>query len=214
VIHRLDLNIRHKDWVVCVKGIGFRHNGDVVSKRKRHFQPDSIGSVREIKGGIVTVWLIGPGDIWDVPFHDVKFVDVQATGDKFSHKICNVCHRLLPLDQFRPNQNKRYGIIRRPSCIYCRIDIDKRPPKTKQAKALEEKRPKIGDQFECPICERRSIAGITAKVVADHNHHTGDIRDFICDSCNTGLGRFKNGKNFLYNAIRYLEERETKPTKR
>ena len=38
-------------------------------------------------------------------------------------------------------------------------------------------------------------------------HHTGDIRDIICDSCNTGLGRFKNGKNYLNNAITYLEQR-------
>ena len=27
-------------------------------------------------------------------------------------------------------------------------------------------------------------------------------------SINTGLGRFKNGENYLYNAIRYLEERD------
>ena len=46
------------------------------------------------------------------------------------------------------------------------------------------------------------------KVVADHDHHTGHIRGFICDSCNTGLGRFKNGDNYLKNAIRYLEEND------
>lgn len=73
---------------------------------------------------------------------------------------------------------------------------------------MEKARPKKGSLFECPICNRISIAGVTAKVVADHDHHTGNIRDFICDSCNTGLGRFKNGKNYLHNAIRYLEERD------
>ncbi len=199
-----------KDWVVCQKGIGHRHDGDVVSSRKRHFQFDSVGLVQEIKDAVITVWLIGTGDVWDVPSTDVISVDVLATGDKFSHKICNACHRLLPVDQFSPNQNNLHGVVRRPSCLQCRTDIDKRAPKTKPAKDLEKKRPKIGDKFECPICERRSIAGVTAKVVADHNHHTGDIRDFICDSCNTGLGRFKNGKNYLYNAIRYLEERDDK----
>ena len=65
-------------------------------------------------------------------------------------------------------------------------------------------------RIECkvPICQKRSIVGVTAKIVADHNHHTGDIRDFICDSCNTGLGRFKNGKDCLRDALRYIEERE------
>lgn len=61
---------------------------------------------------------------------------------------------------------------------------------------------------KCPICQKRSIVGVTAKIVADHDHHTGDIRDFICDSCNTGLGRFKNGNDYLQNAINYLKERD------
>lgn len=51
--------------------------------------------------------------------------------------------------------------------------------------------------------------GINARIVADHDHHTGNIRDFICDSCNTGLGRFNNGKNVLKDALHYLEERDT-----
>ena len=50
--------------------------------------------------------------------------------------------------------------------------------------------------------------GVTAHIVADHDHNTGNIRDFICDSCNTGLGRFKNGENYLHNAIEYLKERD------
>ena len=49
----------------------------------------------------------------------------------------------------------------------------------------------------------------SAKVVADHDHHTGNIRDFICDSCNTGLGRFKNGENYLMNAVNYIKDRDT-----
>jgi transcription elongation factor Elf1 len=81
-----------------------------------------------------------------------------------------------------------HGIIRRPSCNKCRTSIDKRAPKTKQAKQMEKQKPKVGELFLCPICQKRSIVGITAKIVADNDHHTGNIRDFICDSCNTGLG--------------------------
>ena len=121
-------------------------------------------------------------------------------------KICNVCHCLL--EDFARNQNNIHGIVRRPSCNRCRTDIDKRAPKSRQARIFEKQCPKKGDSFQCPICQRCSIVGITAKVVADHDHHTGNIRDFICDSCNTGLGRFKNGKNYLHNAIAYLEERD------
>jgi transcription elongation factor Elf1 len=74
---------------------------------------------------------------------------------------------------------------------------------------MEKKKPKTGEPFRCPICKKRSIVGVTAKIVADHDHHTGNIRDFICDSCNTGLGRFKNGENYLMNAVNYIIERDT-----
>lgn len=39
-----------------------------------------------------------------------------------------------------------------------------------------------------------------------------DIRDFICDSCNTGLGRFKNGQDCLKDALAYIQEREQAPS--
>jgi len=107
------------------------------------------------------------------------------------------------------NQNNKHGQVRRPSCKKCRTDIDKRAPKTRQAKEMEKQKPQKGSPFVCPICRKRSIVGITAKIVADHDHHTGNIRDFICDSCNTGLGRFKNGENYLMNAVNYIKERDT-----
>ena len=124
---------------------------------------------------------------------------------KIKRVVC-VCHCLMDIEQFAKNQNNIHGIVRRPSCRQCRSDIDKRAPKTNQAKRAEKERPQKGMPFLCPICRKRSIVGITAKVVAE-THHTGDIRDIICDSCNTGLGRFKNGKNYLNNAITYLEQR-------
>lgn len=134
--------MRVKDWVVCKKGVGHKHDGGVVSGRKRHFESDSVGLAQEIKDAFVTVWLIGTGDVWDVPGTDIVGVDVKSTGDKFSPKICNVCHRLLPIDQFFRNQNNLHGVVRRPSCFKRRTDIDKRAPKTRQAKNMEKKRPK------------------------------------------------------------------------
>ena len=51
-----------------------------------------------------------------------------------------------------------------------------------------------------------TIAGVTSKVVLNHDHGTGVPSGWICDSCNTGLGRFKDDPEILRNAIRYLEE--------
>ena len=154
----------------------------------------------------MVVWLIGINKTWTIPASQAKELNVRETGDKFTKKICNRCHRLLPVSKFDKNQARG---TRRPSCKKCRTDIDKRAPKSLQAARMEKERPKKCDPFKCPICQKRTIAGITAKVVADHDHHTGNIRDFICDSCNTGLGRFKDEPDYLHNAIIYLQGQDT-----
>lgn len=213
--------MRIDEWIYCPKGEGYLHENVAqryasanavprVSTRLHSFKKNSVGRLKNIAGDKATVWLIGTDQVWDVQLQDIRELDVRDTGDKKSHKICNLCHCLLPVNEFDPNQTNKHGVIRRPSCKQCRTDIDKRAPKSSQAKQMEKDRPKIGEPFTCPICQKRSIAGVTAKIVADHNHHTGDIRDFICESCNTGLGRFKNGSDCLRNALHYIEDREPK----
>ena len=199
--------MRKNDWVSAIKGQGYRVDSP---KRKRHFPKNSVGIFEDIQDDTdsAIVFLVGLNEHWIIPIKELNKVDVMNTGDKHAKKICNTCHCLFPVTRFAKNQNNKRGDVRRPACKQCRTDIDKRAPKTSQAKQMEKRRPPKGSLFQCPICQRRSIAGVTAKIVADHNHHTGNIRDFICDSCNTGLGRFKNGENYLYNAIRYLEERD------
>lgn len=197
-------------WVVCRKGRGYLYNKDNVKERlETNFDIDSVGLVKSEDGDNFIVWLIGIDNIYSVPKADTELIDVIKTGDKYDYKICNVCHCLKPIGQYDKNQNNLHGTVRRPSCRRCRTNIDKRAPKTKQAKEMEKRKPKKGEPFICPICRKRSIVGVTAKIVADHDHHTGNIRDFICDSCNTGLGRFKNGENYLMNALNYIREKDT-----
>lgn len=196
------------DWVCCPNGRGYRHEDGQVSSRVRHFKKKSVGVLESDDGKMAVVWLIGLNERWTIKSSDLTPIEVKKTGDKHKRKICNICHCLLPVTMFSINQRNKERLVRRPSCKPCRTDIDKREPKSQQAKQMEKRRPKRGTPFQCPICHKRSIAGVTARVVADHNHHTGDIRDFICDSCNTGLGRFKNGQDCLRDAIEYIEERE------
>ena len=194
-------------WVCC-GGKGHRHETDGVNNRLRHFPENAVGKLKELDGDTATVWLIGKDMKWDIRVSTMKVVNVLETGDEYARKICNKCHCLLPVKQFAIDQRNTKRHVRRPTCKQCRTDIDKRAPKTRQAKEAEKRLPKRGTEFRCLICDKRSIAGVTARIVADHNHHTGDIRDFICDSCNTGLGRFKNGRNCLLDAARYIEARE------
>ena len=74
-----------------------------------------------------------------------------------------------------------------------------------ERKRMNEKRPPNKTVFVCPVCEKRTIVGITANIVADHDHETGKGREWICDSCNTGLGRFKDDIAILERVIDYLK---------
>jgi hypothetical protein len=195
-------------WIVCKQGKGCLFKDNAQEKFETNFDKGAVGLIKEDRGNSFLVWLIGNDSHWIVSKNEVEEIDVTKTGDKFDFKICNVCLCLKPTEKFDRNQNNLHGVVRRPTCQKCRTSIDKRAPKTKQAKQMEKQKPKKGDSFACPICRKRSIAGITAKIVADHDHHTGNIRAFICDSCNTGLGRFKNGENYLMNAINYIKEHD------
>jgi hypothetical protein len=39
----------------------------------------------------------------------------------------------------------------------------------------------------------------------DHDHVTGAFRGFICDSCNTGMGKFRDNPDLMQRAIDYLK---------
>ena len=121
-----------------------------------------------------------------------------------------MCHKYLDLEQFAPNQKRMIdaSIIRRPSCNGCRKIIDGVPLKSSERKRMNEIKPE--KFFICPICKKASIPFVTANFVMDHNHETGNAREWICDSCNTGLGRFKDDIELLKVAIKYLEKHDSK----
>jgi len=136
---------------------------------------------------------------------DFEVFDVTETGDGFSKKVCNVCHRLLPTTQFSRNQNgKGDRVIRRPSCDDCRKIIDGVGVSSADRRNWEQTRPEY-EPFQCPICQKITIPSLTSKVVLDHDHTNGRVRGWICDSCNTGIGRFKDDISLLETAIIYLK---------
>ena len=137
---------------------------------------------------------------------DFEIIDVRKTGDGFSRKICNVCHKLKKTTDFAKNQNaKNNRSIRRPSCKDCRVKMEgigvSRINRVKWLKKKPHNKP-----FECPICKKRTIAGVTSKVVLEHDHRTGKPGGWICDSCNTGLGRFKDDVELLKSAMKFLKK--------
>ena len=136
----------------------------------------------------------------------LALVDVSQTGKPYEFKICNICHVLKKdIEEFDINQTDAKGRkTTRPSCKSCRTEIDGVPMKISEKRRLDKIKPKFF--FICPLCQKASIPGITANIVKDHDHKTGNAREWLCDSCNTGLGRFKDDIALLQRAIEYLEK--------
>jgi hypothetical protein len=61
---------------------------------------------------------------------------------------------------------------------------------------------------KCVICGGTEMNNKNKVLCVDHNHTTGEIRGLLCGLCNSGLGKFKDNKQLLLNAIKYLEKYE------
>ena len=178
----------------------------VATKNINSIQERSVGLVKNISGEDITVFFIGANTTVKTDSNHVAYLDIEKTGKPHEKKICNVCHQLKDrLKEFSINQTDARGRkTTRPTCKVCRVEIDGKPLKPKEKERLDKIAPK--EIFTCPICNKKSIVGVTANLVKDHDHVTGGGREWICDSCNTGLGRFKDDTKLLKKAIDYLKK--------
>lgn len=132
---------------------------------------------------------------------------IEETGDTSEKKVCDRCYKLLDTQEhFSNNRIKSEGFItKRPSCKACRKIKDGKPIPLKIRRIWDAKKPEHGAIFTCPICTKDSIVGIT-KIVLDHNHSNGEVRGWLCESCNTGIGRFDDDPVVIQKAIDWLKE--------
>jgi len=177
--------------------------------------PCSVGVVKACKEQHSVVLFIGKNVEKRILVQSVIPINIYKTGkpqetDKqpYTYKICNLCHILkVQSDDFDYNQNDKFGRqTTRPSCKSCRVDIDGKSLKATEKRRMELIKPKDYELFTCPICGKRSIPGVTCSIVIDHDHRTGNAREWICDSCNTGIGRFKDDITILEKIISYINK--------
>jgi hypothetical protein len=68
---------------------------------------------------------------------------------------------------------------------------------------IAEAREVLGEAQDgaCAIC-----GAVRARLIPDHCHRHGIIRGLLCNSCNTGLGMFRDDPRLLARAIEYVVE--------
>ena len=129
---------------------------------------------------------------------DGERITVEATGEEYK-RICNECYGLK-------NMNDKMSA----RCKKCRKRIAGKSMSASEKRRMEGKRPEDRSVYKCPICEKRMIVGIRKRIiVADHDHYEGKGREWICHSCNSALGRFRDDISILEKAIDYLRRFES-----
>ncbi len=133
--------------------------------------------------------------------------DMGNTGDQHSHKVCDRCFKRLGTNQFSDNRSKKGGVItKRPSCKSCRREKDGQEISKLDRQKWASEEPRDYELFRCPICTKINISGMK-RIVLDHCHETGNVRGWICESCNTGIGRFDDDPELLERASKWVSNK-------
>lgn len=105
----------------------------------------------------------------------------------FAKGMCKLCHNTL----WRRANPDRVRIHRkRKECI------------SKYGITLDDRDAMIQAQNgQCAICHEHP-----EKLVIDHNHSTGLVREMLCNQCNWVLGMARERIDVLKNAVLYLEK--------
>jgi hypothetical protein len=62
---------------------------------------------------------------------------------------------------------------------------------------------------KCAICGEEETRFLK-KLVVDHCHKTGEVRQLLCNMCNHGVGNFKDNPELMLKAIEYLKQHTKK----
>jgi len=110
-------------------------------------------------------------------------------------KVCIVCKTFKLLTDFPRHCHSHDGLDSR-----CRSCETARKRYGKQLRCTAPPRPKV-----CPCCRK-----VPVKWVLDHDHATEEIRNWLCDPCNTGIGQLGDNIAGVFRALVYLIKAKVK----
>jgi len=131
-----------------------------------------------------------------------------------THQWCNSCEHTLSHSSFAKNKLRASGL--QLYCKECNAKYRKAGGsregnlKANYGLTLQDYENLLESQNgKCAICGSTNPGKVDAAHLAvDHCHETGKVRGLLCNSCNNGLGRFKDDPVILTNAVTYLENQE------
>lgn len=133
---------------------------------------------------------------------------------------CPTCGGNSPLEDIPPSKRKSTSYY----CKSCRKDIRKKQYWDNAEKEREyakrtqfERRLRLNygitmEEYEvlkesqenkCAICDTEGT--FEKRLVIDHDHTTGYVRQLLCDNCNRGIGLLGDDANRLQKATDYLK---------
>ncbi len=120
-----------------------------------------------------------------------NFIEVSEPQTKLT-KICIRCKQTKPLSSFRKDSGTFH--IRCRSCDnHC----------SRVTYKIRKTAPPIPKSCQCCGRDAKVVPG--EKLLLDHDHKSDTFRGWICDSCNTGIGKLGDNLEGVLNAVRYLQ---------
>ena len=141
-------------------------------------------------------------------------------------KTCTKCNLEKPVSEYwKSSKVRKDGTVAlRGYCISCGIEDrvkryhernGKEQQKYRSFKNLMKQygisveyyeQERIKQNYQCKICGAHENTQPHKRLYVDHCHDTGKYRGLLCNTCNTGLGMFKDNTEFLHKAIEYINE--------
>lgn len=136
-----------------------------------------------------------------------------------TEKRCNDCGEIKPLTEFGKNKLGKYG--RKSFCKTClnlrsRNDYRRTGGEVQRRSALKNRYGLTPESFDALLVAQGGVCAICQGPpgkrgwLVDHKEGTNIARGILCNSCNVGLGLFKENPEVMQAAIRYLEREEVK----
>jgi len=123
------------------------------------------------------------------------FEDLEDLTDFESqeYKVCDTCNKTFGIESFYNERKtlKDGSRNKKSTCKECYIH------KVRVRVFLHTKHRQEKDAV-CEVCNARTT------LVLDHCHKNDTFRGWLCNSCNTGIGKLKDDVSLLEKAIEYL----------